>query len=173
VERGPGRHSDEAKLDAGIVRCLCACSIVQSSRQRRHLRTAASPAAATQPGVGAHPIGHVRQGVRGAKSVRGTFDDFGLTFDNTGKNGHYREFAWSGRERSDPGGRLGEVLLPGPAGGQVERPLAGVRGRAAGEGEQPRSERAWASETTRSSSNTTCTPSSPTGPSSCTIKLTS
>ena len=24
------------------------------------------------------------------------FDDFGLTFDNTGKNGHYREFAWQG-----------------------------------------------------------------------------
>src|SRR2546423_205348 len=31
-----------------------------------------------------------------AKSVKGTFDDFGLSFDNTGKNGHYREFAWSG-----------------------------------------------------------------------------
>jgi len=31
-----------------------------------------------------------------AKSVRGHFDDFGLTFDNTGKNGHYREFAWQG-----------------------------------------------------------------------------
>src|SRR5436189_253639 len=30
-----------------------------------------------------------------AKSVKGTFDDFGLSFDNTGKNGHYREFAWS------------------------------------------------------------------------------
>jgi hypothetical protein len=31
-----------------------------------------------------------------AKSVRGHFDDFGLSFDNTGKNGHYREFAWQG-----------------------------------------------------------------------------
>jgi hypothetical protein len=31
-----------------------------------------------------------------ARSVRGHFDDFGLSFDNTGKNGHYREFAWAG-----------------------------------------------------------------------------
>jgi hypothetical protein len=31
-----------------------------------------------------------------ARSVRGRFEDFGLSFDNTGKNGHYREFAWQG-----------------------------------------------------------------------------
>jgi len=31
-----------------------------------------------------------------ARSIRGHFDDFGLTFDNTGKNGHYREFSWAG-----------------------------------------------------------------------------
>lgn len=32
-----------------------------------------------------------------AKGVTGHYDDpdFGLAFDNTGKNGHYREFAWS------------------------------------------------------------------------------
>jgi hypothetical protein len=31
-----------------------------------------------------------------AKSVRGTYHDpdYGFSFDNTGKNGHYREFAW-------------------------------------------------------------------------------
>jgi hypothetical protein len=39
-----------------------------------------------------HPMG---SNLPIAKSVRGTFDDFGLAFDNTGKNGHYREFAWS------------------------------------------------------------------------------
>jgi hypothetical protein len=27
---------------------------------------------------------------------RRVFDDFGLSFDNTGKNAHYREFAWQG-----------------------------------------------------------------------------
>ena len=33
-----------------------------------------------------------------ARSLKGTYadSDFGLEFDNTGKNGHYREFAWSG-----------------------------------------------------------------------------
>lgn len=33
-----------------------------------------------------------------ARSLKGTYDDpdFGLSFDNTGKNGHYREFAWQG-----------------------------------------------------------------------------
>jgi hypothetical protein len=31
-----------------------------------------------------------------ARSVKGHFDDFGLTFDNTGKNGHFRQFSWSG-----------------------------------------------------------------------------
>jgi hypothetical protein len=40
-----------------------------------------------------HPMG---SNLPIAKSIRGTFDDFGLSFDNTGKNGHYREFAWSG-----------------------------------------------------------------------------
>lgn len=38
-----------------------------------------------------HPMG---SSLPIAKSVRGHFDDFGLSFDNTGKNGHYREFAW-------------------------------------------------------------------------------
>ncbi len=40
-----------------------------------------------------HPMG---SNLAIAKSVRGHFDDFGLSFDNTGKNGHYREFAWQG-----------------------------------------------------------------------------
>ena len=40
-----------------------------------------------------HPMG---SNLPIARSVRGHFDDFGLTFDNTGKNGHYREFAWAG-----------------------------------------------------------------------------
>ena len=39
-----------------------------------------------------HPMG---SNLPIAKSVRGHFDDFGLSFDNTGKNGHYREFAWA------------------------------------------------------------------------------
>jgi len=32
-----------------------------------------------------------------AKSLKGHYDepDWGLSFDNTGKNGHFREFAWS------------------------------------------------------------------------------
>ena len=40
-----------------------------------------------------HPMG---SNLPIAKSVRGHYDDFGLSFDNTGKNGHYREFAWAG-----------------------------------------------------------------------------
>ena len=40
-----------------------------------------------------HPMG---SNLPIAKSIRGHFDDFGLSFDNTGKNGHYREFAWQG-----------------------------------------------------------------------------
>ena len=33
-----------------------------------------------------------------AKSLKGRYDDpdFGLAFDNTGKNGNFREFSWSG-----------------------------------------------------------------------------
>ena len=33
-----------------------------------------------------------------AKGVKGVYDDpdYGLAFDNTGKNGHFREFAWQG-----------------------------------------------------------------------------
>jgi hypothetical protein len=38
-----------------------------------------------------HPMG---SNLAIAKSLRGHFSDYGLTFDNTGKNGHYREFAW-------------------------------------------------------------------------------
>jgi hypothetical protein len=38
-----------------------------------------------------HPMG---SNLPIARSVRGHFDDFGLAFDNTGKNGHYREFVW-------------------------------------------------------------------------------
>jgi hypothetical protein len=32
------------------------------------------------------------------KSLKGHYDDsdFGLAFDNTGKNGHFREFSWAG-----------------------------------------------------------------------------
>jgi hypothetical protein len=40
-----------------------------------------------------HPMG---SNLPIARSVKGHFDDFGLSFDNTGKNGHYREFAWAG-----------------------------------------------------------------------------
>jgi hypothetical protein len=40
-----------------------------------------------------HPMG---SNLPIATSVRGHFDDFGLSFDNTGKNGHFREFAWQG-----------------------------------------------------------------------------
>jgi len=40
-----------------------------------------------------HPFG---SNLAIAKSLQGHFSDpdYGLTFDNTGKNGHYREFAW-------------------------------------------------------------------------------
>jgi hypothetical protein len=33
-----------------------------------------------------------------AKGVKGVYDDpdYGLAFDNTGKNGHFRQFAWQG-----------------------------------------------------------------------------
>ena len=32
------------------------------------------------------------------KGTKGRYDDpdYGLSFDNTGKNGHFREFAWQG-----------------------------------------------------------------------------
>jgi len=39
-----------------------------------------------------HPMG---SNLPIAKSLRGHFDDFGLSFDNTGKNGHYREISWA------------------------------------------------------------------------------
>jgi hypothetical protein len=41
-----------------------------------------------------HPMG---SNLPIAKSLKGRYDDadFGLSFDNTGKNGHFREFAWS------------------------------------------------------------------------------
>src|SRR6266536_2591453 len=45
-------------------------------------------------------------------------------------------FSGGDRYRSDPAERFGEVLLPGPAGGQMQRPTAGVRGQATGQGEQ-------------------------------------
>src|SRR6266700_388487 len=51
--------------------------------------------------------------------------------------GVWRVWSGGGGNRSDAGERLGEVLLPGPACGEVERPLAGVAGEAAGEREQP------------------------------------
>lgn len=38
-----------------------------------------------------HPMG---SNLAIARGVKGRFDDFGLSFDNTGKNGHFREFAW-------------------------------------------------------------------------------
>jgi hypothetical protein len=41
-----------------------------------------------------------------------------------------------GGECSDAGEGFGEVVLPGPAGGEVQRPAAGVRGQPAGQGEQ-------------------------------------
>lgn len=42
-----------------------------------------------------HPMG---SNLPIAKSVTGSYDDpdYDLAFDNTGKNGHYREFAWQG-----------------------------------------------------------------------------
>jgi hypothetical protein len=42
-----------------------------------------------------------------------------------------------GGERSKSGQRVVEVLLPGPAGGKVQRPAGGVRRQAAGQREQP------------------------------------
>ena len=40
-----------------------------------------------------HPMG---SNLPIARSLGGRYEDadFGLAFDNTGKNGHYREFAW-------------------------------------------------------------------------------
>ena len=40
-----------------------------------------------------HPMG---SNLPIAKSLKGRYDDpdYGLSFDNTGKNGHFREFAW-------------------------------------------------------------------------------
>jgi hypothetical protein len=42
-----------------------------------------------------HPIG---ADLPIAKSLKGHYDDgdWGLSFDNTGKNGHFRDFTWSG-----------------------------------------------------------------------------
>ena len=42
-----------------------------------------------------HPIG---ADLPIAKSLKGRYNDsdWGLSFDNTGKNGHYRDFSWSG-----------------------------------------------------------------------------
>lgn len=40
-------------------------------------------------------------------------------------------------ERADAGECAGEVVLPGPAGGEVERPLASRAGQPAGDLEQP------------------------------------
>jgi hypothetical protein len=42
-----------------------------------------------------HPMG---ANLSIAKGVKGVYDDpdYGLAFDNTGKNGHFREFAWQG-----------------------------------------------------------------------------
>jgi hypothetical protein len=42
-----------------------------------------------------HPMG---ANLAIATSVKGVYDDpdYGLAFDNTGKNGHFREFAWQG-----------------------------------------------------------------------------
>jgi hypothetical protein len=58
--------------------------------------------AVTNPGTGevievtntVHPMG---ADLPIAKSIKGHLDDpdFGLSFDNTGKNGHYRAFAWA------------------------------------------------------------------------------
>ena len=41
-----------------------------------------------------HPIG---SDLPIAKSLKGHYDDsdFGLAFDNTGKNGHFRAFNWA------------------------------------------------------------------------------
>lgn len=42
-----------------------------------------------------HPMG---PNLSIAKSVKGAYNDpdYGLAFDNTGKNGHFRQFAWQG-----------------------------------------------------------------------------
>jgi hypothetical protein len=42
-----------------------------------------------------HPMG---SNLAIAKGVRGVYNDpdYGLAFDNTGKNGHFRQFAWQG-----------------------------------------------------------------------------
>src|SRR5215216_8047870 len=42
-----------------------------------------------------------------------------------------------GGERSDPGERADEVVLPGPAGWEAQRPLAGAEGQPPGDLEQP------------------------------------
>jgi len=42
-----------------------------------------------------HPMGANLPIARGTKGVYND-PDYGLAFDNTGKNGHYREFAWQG-----------------------------------------------------------------------------
>jgi len=42
-----------------------------------------------------HPMGANLPIAKGVKSVYGD-PDYGLAFDNTGKNGHFREFAWQG-----------------------------------------------------------------------------
>lgn len=39
-----------------------------------------------------HPMG---SNLPIARGVKGTYSDYGLSFDNTGKNGHFREFAWA------------------------------------------------------------------------------
>jgi hypothetical protein len=39
-----------------------------------------------------HPMG---SNLPIARSLKGHYDDYGLSFDNTGKNGHFREFAWA------------------------------------------------------------------------------
>src|SRR4051812_23554512 len=51
---------------------------------------------------------------------------------------------WSGGggERSDAGERFDEVGLPGPAGGEVQRPAPSAVGKASGEREEPAAQRA-------------------------------
>jgi hypothetical protein len=39
-----------------------------------------------------HPMG---SNLPIARGVKGVFSDHGLSFDNTGKNGHFREFSWA------------------------------------------------------------------------------
>ena len=45
-----------------------------------------------------------------------------------------------GGERADAGERADEVVVPGPAGGEVQRPAAGGAGQAAGDLQQPAAE---------------------------------